>query len=48
MRDGESTSEVIRRALDALEQLEWEKDAQSAANRIETSGENLGDEPDAW
>lgn len=45
---GESTSDLIRRALAALEQIEWEREAQRAAQAIMASGENLGDEPDAW
>ena len=46
--EGESTTEVLRRALAALEQLEWEREAQTEARAIMISGENLGDEPDAW
>ncbi|MEC3913476.1 hypothetical protein [Nocardia sp. CDC160] len=45
---GESQSDVLRRALDALDQLDWERDAQAAASAIMASGENLNDEPDAW
>jgi hypothetical protein len=44
----ESIADVIRRALGALEQIEWEREAQQAARDIMSSGENLGDEPDDW
>ena len=44
----ESIADVIRRALAALDRIEWERDAQQAARTIMTSGENLGDEPDEW
>ncbi|MGW0183492.1 hypothetical protein [Nocardia sp. NPDC003345] len=47
-REGETTSDVLRRALHVLEQEQWQTQMQAAADRIEASGENLGDEPDAW
>lgn len=47
-REGETTSDVLRRALYVLEQEQWQVQMQEAADRIEASGENLGDEPDAW
>ncbi|WP_280400646.1 hypothetical protein [Nocardia carnea] len=47
-REGETTSDVLRRALYVLEQEQWQREMQEAADRIEASGENLGDEPDAW
>ena len=45
---GESTTDVIRRALAALDRLEWERSAQTAAEAIMRAGEDLNDEPDAW
>ncbi|MGF6880523.1 hypothetical protein ABIA39_000404 [Nocardia sp. GAS34] len=44
----ESIADVIRRALAALERIEWEREAQQTARAIMASGENLGDEPDEW
>jgi hypothetical protein len=45
---GETTTEVLRRALEALERLEWERQAQTDARRIMATGEDLGQEADAW
>ncbi|GAA1111881.1 hypothetical protein [Nocardiopsis composta] len=46
MREGERTSDVIRRALRALERESWLKKAREDAERL--SDENLADEEDAW
>lgn len=47
-REGETQTDVLRRSLEALEQLEWERQAQDVANRLMSLGEDLSDEPDAW
>ncbi|MFI1918954.1 hypothetical protein [Nocardia sp. NPDC020380] len=46
--DGESNSDVLRRALDALQRREAQRQIQADADAIMASGENLNDEPDAW
>ncbi|MEU1982237.1 hypothetical protein [Nocardia sp. NPDC019395] len=48
MREGETTTDVLRRALRALHQERWDAQMQADADRIEASGEDLGAEPDAW
>lgn len=45
-REGESTSDVLRRALRALDQETWLAHFHADAERI--SGEDLSAEPDAW
>jgi Arc/MetJ-type ribon-helix-helix transcriptional regulator len=45
-RDGESTSDVIRRGLRSLERLAWEDQARADMARLAL--EDLSDEPDAW
>ena len=45
---GESASDVLRRALRVLDRERWQAEMQASADRITASGENLGDEPDAW
>ncbi|WP_446223542.1 hypothetical protein ACTWPB_28505 [Nocardia sp. IBHARD005] len=47
-RDGETASDVLRRALRVLDRERWHVEAQADADRIVAAGENLGDEPDAW
>ncbi|KIA63094.1 hypothetical protein [Nocardia vulneris] len=47
-REGETQTDVLRRSLEALEQLEWERQAQEVANQLLDAGEDLSDEPDAW
>ncbi|WP_054813347.1 hypothetical protein [Nocardia arizonensis] len=44
----ETTADVIRRALHALEHQEWILAAQHEAERIDAAGEDLNKEPDAW
>ena len=46
MRDGERTSDVIRRALRLLEREVWLSQARSDAERLAT--EDLTDEKDSW
>jgi len=46
MRDGERTSDVIRRALRLLEREVWLFQARSDAERLAT--EDLTDEKDSW
>ncbi|MFI6091603.1 RuvA C-terminal domain-containing protein [Streptomyces sp. Je 1-332] len=46
MRGGDSTSDVIRRALRLLEREEWMTEARAAAERL--ADEDLSTEPDAW
>jgi Arc/MetJ-type ribon-helix-helix transcriptional regulator len=45
-REGESTSDVIRRGLRSLERLAWEEEARADMARLAL--EDLSDEPDAW
>ncbi|WP_280383030.1 hypothetical protein [Nocardia wallacei] len=45
---GETASDVLRRALRVLDSERWHRQAQLEADKIVASGENLGDEPDAW
>jgi Arc/MetJ-type ribon-helix-helix transcriptional regulator len=45
-RAGESTTEVIRRALRLLDREAWMEQARADAQRL--ADENLSDEPDAW
>lgn len=47
-RPGEKTSDVLRRALRALERDEWQRQADIDMQAIAASGENLSDEPDEW
>ncbi|MFJ4632078.1 hypothetical protein [Streptomyces sp. NPDC088847] len=47
-RSGESTSDVLRRALRALERQEWQAQAHKDMERIAASGEDLSGEPDEW
>ncbi|MGN2641553.1 hypothetical protein ACTD5D_36390 [Nocardia takedensis] len=47
-RPGETKADVIRRALHELERREWLLAAQQDAERIDASGEDLNEEPDAW
>ncbi|MFI8916411.1 hypothetical protein ACIGW4_32975 [Streptomyces sp. NPDC053513] len=47
-RPGEKTSDVLRRAIRALEREEWQRQAHADMERIVASGENLADEPDEW
>ncbi|MEW1583728.1 hypothetical protein AB0407_37545 [Streptomyces microflavus] len=47
-RPGEKTSDVLRRALRALERDEWQNQANRDMQDIAASGENLADEPDEW
>ncbi|WP_338906352.1 hypothetical protein [Streptomyces nigra] len=47
-RPGEKTSDVLRRALRALEREEWQRQALTDMERIAASGENLAEEPDEW
>ncbi|MGW6865911.1 hypothetical protein [Streptomyces sp. NPDC054901] len=47
-RPEESTSDVLRRALRALDRQKWENQARQDMERIAASGEDLSDEPDAW
>jgi Arc/MetJ-type ribon-helix-helix transcriptional regulator len=46
MRDGEHTSDVIRRALRLLEREVWQSRAREDAKRL--ADEDLSDERDAW
>lgn len=45
-REGESTSDVLRRGLRSLERLAWED--QARADRARLALEDLSNEPDAW
>lgn len=45
-REGESATDVIRRALKLLDQEVWLERARVDAQRL--ADEDLGDEPDAW
>lgn len=45
-REGESTSDVLRRGLRSLERLAWEEQARADMARLAL--EDLSDEPDAW
>lgn len=45
-REGESTSDVLRRGLRSLERLAWEEQARVDMARALT--EDLSEEPDAW
>ncbi|HEY1094097.1 MAG TPA: hypothetical protein VGE61_05305 [Glycomyces sp.] len=45
-REGESTSDVLRRGLRSLERLAWEDQARADMARLAL--EDLSDEPDAW
>ncbi len=47
-RPGEKTSDVLRRALAALDDSEWQAQARADMERIAASGENLAEEPDEW
>lgn len=46
MREGERTSDVIRRALRVLEREDWLAQARADAERLRD--EDLSDEEDAW
>lgn len=46
MREGDSTSDVIRRALRLLEREVWLSEARAAAKRL--ADEDLSEEEDAW
>ncbi|WP_187703048.1 hypothetical protein [Nocardia yunnanensis] len=46
--DGETNSDVLRRALEALRRREVARQIQFESDAIVASGENLADEPDAW
>jgi Arc/MetJ-type ribon-helix-helix transcriptional regulator len=46
MREGERTSDVIRRALRLLEREVWLKQARADAERL--AAEDLSTEEDAW
>ncbi|MGI5217030.1 hypothetical protein [Nocardia sp. CA-290969] len=48
MREGETTSDVLRHALRVLRRERWQEQMQADADRIEASGEDLSTEPDAW
>lgn len=45
-RQGETTSDVIRRALRLLDRQEWEARAREDMRRL--AGEDLSDAPDDW
>lgn len=47
-RPDESTADVLRRALRALDRERWEQQAHEDMERIAASGEDLSDEPDDW
>jgi antitoxin ParD1/3/4 len=47
-RPDESTADVLRRALRALDRERWEQLARKDMERIVASGEDLSDEPDDW
>ncbi|MEU5596529.1 hypothetical protein [Streptomyces sp. NPDC020298] len=46
MKSGDSTSDVIRRALRLLEREVWLAEARAAAERL--ADEDLSEEEDAW
>lgn len=45
-REGESTSDVLRRGLRSLERLAWEEEARADIAKLAL--EDLSDEPDDW
>lgn len=47
-RPEESTSDVLRRALRALDRERWDQEARADMERIAAAGEDLSDEPDEW
>ncbi|MEV5930106.1 hypothetical protein ACPCSG_23800 [Streptomyces cellulosae] len=47
-RPEESTSDVLRRALRALDREAWQQQARDDMERIAASGEDLSEEPDDW
>ncbi|MFE5523523.1 hypothetical protein ACFQ9Q_38275 [Streptomyces virginiae] len=47
-RPEESTSDVLRRALRALDRQKWDEQARQDMERLAASGEDLSDEPDDW
>jgi hypothetical protein len=47
-RPDESTSDVLRRALRALDREKWQAQAREDMERITASGEDLSAEPDEW
>ncbi|MEU4924555.1 hypothetical protein AB0G29_35040 [Streptomyces parvus] len=47
-RPDESTSDVLRRALRALDRERWDQQARTDMDRITAAGEDLSDEPDEW
>ncbi|MFJ1774990.1 hypothetical protein ACIOFQ_32895 [[Kitasatospora] papulosa] len=47
-RPDESTSDVLRRALRALDRERWDQEARADMERIAADGEDLADEPDDW
>lgn len=47
-RPDESTSDVLRRALRALDREKWQVEARKDMERIAASGEDLSEEPDDW
>jgi hypothetical protein len=47
-RPGETTSDVLRRALRALDREKWQSQAREDMERIAASGENLSDDADDW
>ncbi|MCX5079007.1 hypothetical protein OG321_42185 [Streptomyces sp. NBC_00424] len=47
-RPEESTSDVLRRALRALDRQKWDDQARQDMERIAASGEDLAEEPDDW
>ena len=48
MREGETTSDVLRHALRVLRRERWQVQMQADADRIEASGEDINAEPNAW
>ncbi|MER5871963.1 hypothetical protein [Streptomyces sp. NPDC002044] len=47
-RPEESTSDVLRRALRALDRQKWDDQARQDMERLAASTEDLSDEPDDW
>ncbi|MEU6460254.1 hypothetical protein [Streptomyces sp. NPDC047065] len=47
-RPGESTTDVLRRALRALDREQWDQQAREDMERIAASSEDLSAEPDDW
>ncbi|WP_309318852.1 hypothetical protein [Streptomyces salinarius] len=47
-RPDESTTDVLRRALRALDRERWDQQARADMERIAASDEDLSDEPDDW